>query len=210
MHFDDRLNTVLKQPIRGHEIARVQYVQLLDLLGKTSADTASSALDPAYARLSALGGELPAAERVRLLRDSGLKLRNPALVMFLAEDETALASAAVAAADLEEQQWLDLVPALPVRARGVLRHRRDLGAAVEARLDRLGVADRGLPAAQVIDAPIAEAADAESDAIPPAAAPSRESPIGELVRRIERYRKTRPEPVGGPSEAAPRASGAGA
>jgi two-component system OmpR family sensor kinase len=204
MHFDDRLDTVLRQPVRGQEIARVQYVQLLDLLGKTSADTASKRLDPAYERLSALAGELPAGERARLLRDSGLKLRNPALVAFLAEDETALASAAVAAAELEEQQWLDLVPALPLRARGVLRLRRDLGFAVESRLERLGVADRGLPAAAV-EVATGEAAIAAELAPGAADAPApRESPIGELVRRIERYRKARPGPVPAPTSDAPR------
>lgn len=202
MHFDDRLDTVLKQPVRGQEIARVQYVQLLDLLGKTSANTASSRLDPAYERLSALARKLGAAERARLLRDSGLTLRNPALVAFLAEDDANVASAAIAAANLDEQQWLDLVPALPVRARGVLRHRRDLGPAVEARLDRLGVADRGLPAAQVDQAGDLEAE--LSTPLSPEAPPTRESSIGELVRRIERYRKTRPAPVPGPATDAPR------
>ena len=86
-----------------------------------------------------------------------------------------------------------------MRSRGVLRHRRDLGAAVEARLNRLGVADRGLPVAQVIEAAIVEPAAAS-----PADPPSRESPIGELVRRIERYRKARPAPFAGPANDAPR------
>lgn len=199
MHFDDRLDTVLKQPVRGQEIARVQYVQLLDLLGKTSADTASSRLDPAYERLSALAAQIPANERAHLLRDSGLTLRNPALVAFLAEDEAALASAAVAAAELDEQQWLDLVPALPVRSRGVLRHRRDLGQAVEMRLERLGVADRGLPPPQSVGAN-----EVMPDLEPEASSPTRESPIGELVKRIERYRKSRPAPSPLPATDAPR------
>jgi signal transduction histidine kinase len=210
MHFDDRLDTVLRQPVRGAEIARVQYVQLLDLLGKTSADTASPRLDPAYARLSALSGDLAATERARLLRDSGLKLRNPALVAFLADQEPALASAAIAAGDLGEQQWLDLVPALPVRARGVLRHRRDLGPLVEARLDRLGVSDRGLPPAEVeavvpsppqpepVAAPVAPQPQAVTEA------PARDSPIGELVRRIEQYRRERPAPLPVAANEAPR------
>ena len=199
MHFDDRLDTVLKQPVRGQEIARVQYVQLLDLLGKTSADTASSRLDPAYERLSALAAQIPANERAHLLRDSGLTLRNPALVAFLAEDEAALASAAVAAAELDEQQWLDLVPALPVRSRGVLRHRRDMGQAVEMRLERLGVADRGLPPAQSVGAN-----EVMPDLEPEASSPTGESPIGELVKRIERYRKSRPAPPPLPATDAPR------
>ncbi len=199
MHFDDRLDTVLKQPVRGQEIARVQYVQLLDLLGKTSADTACSRLDPACERLSALAAQIPANERAHLLRDSGLTLRNPALVAFLAEDEAALASAAVAAAELDEQQWLDLVPALPVRSRGVLRPRRDLGQAVEMRLERLGVADRGLPPAQSVGAN-----EVMPDLEPEASSPTRESPIGELVKRIERYRKSRPAPSPLPATDAPR------
>jgi len=206
MHFDDRLDTVLRQPVRGTEIARVQYVQLLDLLGKTSAETASASLDPAYARLSALAGELPAGERARLLRESGLKLRNPALVAFLAEGEADVASAAIAAAELEEKQWLDLVPALPVQSRGVLRHRRDLGPAVESRLEWLGVADRGLPAAQVEE--VEETAKVSPQPVDPvvatAAPPARESSIGELVRRIERYRKSRPDPAPALTTDAPR------
>ncbi|MCB2062363.1 MAG: HAMP domain-containing histidine kinase [Novosphingobium sp.] len=210
MHFDDRLDTVLRQPVRGREIARVQYVQLLDLLGKTEAGQAGSALDPAYERLSALTAELTAPDREKLLRGSGIKLRNPALVAFLAEDDTAIASAAIAAAELEEQQWLDLVPALPVAARGVLRHRRDLGPAVEMRLERLGIVDRGLPPTEVDEAGTGAAeveeiridevgieeieVDAADVTAPdaPQPKPERESSIGELVRRIETYRKSHP------------------
>lgn len=199
MRFDDRLDTVLRQPVRGAEIARVQYVQLLDLLGKTAAGAESPMLDAAYARLSALSSEIAGTERARLLRDSGLKLRNPALVAFLADADPPLASAAIAAADLDEQEWLDLVPALPIRARGVLRHRRDLGPLVEARLERLGVIDRGLPAAEP-----REAAPAVPQPAPPAEAPPRESPIGELVRRIEQYRKERPAPLPAAANEAPR------
>lgn len=197
MHFDDRLDTVLRQPVRGREIARVQYVQLLDLLGKTEAGQAGSALDPAYERLSALAADLPATDRERLLRGSGIMLRNPALVAFLAGDDTAIASAAIAAAELEEQQWLDLVPALPVAARGVLRHRRDLGPAVEARLKRLGIVDRGLPPAdagegviEIEEIEVGAGDVSQPEALQPK--PERESSIGELVRRIESYRKSHP------------------
>lgn len=208
MHFDDRLDTVLKQPIRGQEIARVQYVQLLDLLGKSGADTASDRLDQAYARLSALAGEVNAAERARLLKGSGLKLRNPALVAFLCEDEPAVASAAIAAADLDEREWLDLVPALPLHSRGLLRLRRDLGPMVEMRLERLGVSDRGLPPAEHQEIEAEGAAPSDEVSAQPKAAPARgpahESSISELVRRIERYRKSHPAPEPGPGTDAPR------
>jgi len=87
----------------------------------------------------------------------------------------------------------------------VLRHRRDLGPAVESRLEWLGVADRGLPAAQVEE--VEEMAKVSPQAAEPVAAvarPARESSIGELVRRIERYRKSRPDPAPALATDAPR------
>lgn len=199
MHFDDRLDTVLKQPVRGHEIARVQYVQLLDLLGKAQAGSSGENLDPAYARLSALAQDLSAAERAQLLGGSGLRLCSPPLVAFLAEDDPAVASAAIAAAQLDEREWLDLVPALPVGARGILRHRRDLGPVVDARLDRLGVADRGLP-----PGPRDERTVTPLPAALTKVAQQGESSIGELVRRIENFRKNRSAAPAGPTTDAPR------
>jgi two-component system, OmpR family, sensor kinase len=216
MHFDDRLDTVLKQPMRGQAIARIQYVQLLDLLGKSAPGGESARFDPAYERLLALANKLPGRTRAGLLRGSGLTLRNPALVAFLAEDEPDVAGAAIAAAELDEPQWLDLIPALSIGARGILRHRRDLGPVVEARLDRLGVADRGLPpapqtgaAANAPDATPAPAAAAPpSGNVVPIPAPAKETPkeseIGALVRRIEAWRKAHPAPIGTAAPESPR------
>src|SRR5690606_16652060 len=70
---------------------------------------------------------------------------------------------------------LDLIPALPLRARGIARHRRGLGPRVEGLLARLGVADRGLPPA----------------AVPTEAEQPRIDEIGAIVRRIEAFRRTR-------------------
>lgn len=211
MHFDDRLDTVLKQPVRGTAIARIQYVQLLDLLGKAAPGAESDRLDAAYERLLALTGELPARTRARLLRDSGLMLRNPALVAFLAEDEPDVAGAAIAAAELGEPEWLDLIPALSIGARGILRHRRDLGSSVEARLDRLGVTDRGLPPAPETraDAELAHDPHDEPSAKivsihTPAKDAPRESEIGALVRRIEAWRKAHPAHLPGGAPDSPR------
>jgi two-component system, OmpR family, sensor kinase len=205
MHFDDRLDTVLRQPVRGAAIARIQYVQLLDLLGKTAADTGSTRLDPAYDRLVTLAGELPAASRADILRGSGLKLRSAALIAFLADDEPAIASAAIAAGELDEQQWIDLVPALPVTARGLLRHRRDLGPVVEARLARLGVSDRGLPPAQVAASQSRQPSKRQPAAARPGGpVPENRSEIGALVRRIEAFRKAHPAPRAAAANDAPR------
>lgn len=144
MHFDDRLATVLNQNVLSEALAWTQYRQLIDLLGRGPAPT-SPAVDAAYARLEALGGRLPAARRATVLAEAGLRIANPELLARLVVDRPDVATAAIHAGDLSEAQWLDLIPALPVRARGILRHRRDLAPRVVALLDRLGITDRGLP-----------------------------------------------------------------
>lgn len=182
MRFDDRLATVLKQPATGETIARIQYRQLLDLLGTAANDPDEPAIDAAYLRLAELSGMIPLPARAAMLQEPMLRLRNPRLVAQLADGEPALAAAALSAAQLAEEQWLDLIPALPVRARGLVRHRRDLGERVEDLLRRFGIFDRGLPAAE----PARSAEPAES------ATPSEAiDGIGAIVRRIEQFRKSR-------------------
>lgn len=212
MHFDDRLATVLRQPATGEALARIQYRQLVDLLGALPAATARGPqLDAAWLRLAELSATIPPAHRAGILKQPGLRLRNPRLVAQLAEGEPAVASAAIAQAALSREEWLDLAPALPIAARGILRHRRDLGPEVDVALVRLGVLDRGLPAAA---ASIGNGAEPDAPAAPdnivtlrparpaePAEAETGEA-IRAIVRRIEEFRKTRaPAP---PPHDAPR------
>lgn len=173
MRFDDRLSTVLRKPATGEAIARIQYRQLLDLLGTSLGDTRVEVIDAAYLRLAQLSARIPAHERAAMLREPMLRLRNPRLVAQLAEAEPMVASAALFAARLGEDQWLDLIPALPIRTRGMVRHSRDLTPRIEALLCRLGITERGLP--------------------PPPAAAAEEpiEGIGAIVRRIEEFRRTR-------------------
>ena len=53
-----------------------------------------------------------------ILRAPGLRLRNRALVAWLAERDPQAAAAAMATAQLSESDWLHLIPRLPVTARG--------------------------------------------------------------------------------------------
>src|SRR5690606_39783471 len=96
------------------------------------------------------------------LRAPGLRLRSRALVAWLARREPHAAAAAMATAQLSERDWLYLIPRLPMTARGLLRHRRDLPPAVREVLERLGVRDLVLPA---------PAAGAEADVAAGPAAP---------------------------------------
>jgi signal transduction histidine kinase len=148
MHFDDRLATVLRQPASAEGLARVQFRQLVDILGHTP-ETAEpgEAIEAGFARLEALARRIPPAERARLLGGSLQPMSNPRLLAWLAQAEPDVACAAIGAAKLDDAAWLALIPRLPVRARGILRHRRDLSPPVEALLHQLGVHDRALPAA---------------------------------------------------------------
>jgi signal transduction histidine kinase len=198
MHFDDRLATVLRNTAGSETIARAQYRQLLDLLGTLPSDAQSEMVDAAYLRLGELAAAIPAGERAAILQEPVLRLRSLRLVAQLALAEPLVARAAMARAELGEEQWLDLIPALPVRARGVVRHRRGLPRSVEVLLARLGVSDRGLPPAEGFEAHAAidvfELAEvqAETPPIPEyAEAPTQIDEIGAIVRRIEAFRKTR-------------------
>ncbi|MCK0100316.1 hypothetical protein MWU38_13070 [Qipengyuania sp. S6317L1] len=150
MFFDDRLATVLRQNAQSDALRRTQYRQLLDLLGAQANGAREAARDPslvaaAWMRMDKLAQNIPARDRARLIEEPSWRLRNPELAAHLADFEPEVASAALSRAQLSSDDWTALIPRLPVRARGFLRLRKDLGADVEAVLERLGVHDRGLP-----------------------------------------------------------------
>jgi len=147
MHFDDRLGTVLRMRAGGPGMQRVQYRQLLDLLGTLPVEAQGEQLEAAYDRLGELAALIPAESRAAMLREPALRLRAPRLVAALASGEPTLATHALQRAQLSDEQWLDLVPALPPAARPALRQRKDLSPAVAGLLARLGINDRGLPPA---------------------------------------------------------------
>lgn len=203
MQFDDRLATVLRHRAAGERAAKTQFRQLLDLLGHRRSARDESMLAAAWLRLAALGEAIPAYERAAMVREPGLRFRNPELALHLAEDEPEVAAAALGVAQLGVEDWETLIPRLPIRARGFLRLRRDLPAAIQDLLERLGIRDRGLPRPEAIG-------DAEPDQLPPEltakAMPRRpipandsgdervapdDSEISALVRRIEAFRKHR-------------------
>jgi len=193
MQFDDRLATVLRMQAGNERSANTQYRQLLDLAGTAPENADNELLARAYARLEELSASIDADRRAEMIREPGMRLRSPGLVGFLARQELPVASAAMAAARLGESQWNALIPDLPIPARALLRHRKDLPASTSELLARLGVADLVLPQppsdaeqapAQVeepvldIDPDLAIGADGDDG-------------IGALVRRIEAFQRAR-------------------
>ncbi|WP_408588106.1 histidine kinase dimerization/phospho-acceptor domain-containing protein [Novosphingobium sp.] len=205
MIVDDRLETVLRTQAAGQLATKIQFRQLADLLGRAGEAVWTPAQQAALDRLDAHAATLGEEDCAALLRSCAL--RSPRLVQHFACRDARLALATIAGARLSEEQWLALVPQLPVPARGFLRHRRDLGDRVEALLARLGIDDFALPepagyAAQVDAAPpppvarIVELARTRAAAAEPATRPATQTipdreGIGAIVRRIEAFRRHR-------------------
>lgn len=174
-------------------MARIELRQLFDLLGASPAHSHSETIEAAYARVAQLAQSVPPADRAQMLADPGLRLRSARLVALLATSEPDVANAAITKAALSDDEWQDLIPAVPPAARAAMRRRGDLSAAAVRRLDAAGAYERGLPAAR--DA-VLENAPPEISPLPvavPATAeplPSSEG-ISAIVRRIEAYRAAR-------------------
>jgi two-component system, OmpR family, sensor kinase len=193
MHFDDRLATVLRMRADGDGLRRIQFRQLLDLLGTLPAEAHGDQVDAAYDRLAQVGGGIAPAERVSMLRDPALRLRSPRLVALLSASDPAVAEVTLARAQLSSEQWLDLVPALAPTSRSALRQRGDMPVEVITLLSRLGVMDRGLPPAVNLAPVEAKPVLANDDDIAAAATDAfeRDEGIGAIVRRIEAYRRAK-------------------
>ncbi len=198
MHFDDRLATVLRLRAQGAALTRIQYRQLLDLLGTQPSDARGENVEAAYQRLAELSDVIPAAERAKILRDKAMRLRSPRLVAALSATEPMLAGAAIDAAKLDPAEWTDLLPALPPTARARLGTRADLIPMLTEQLARLGVARPGLPPTQ--SGAMATPADAAAPAPEPITKvddDQNDGSISAIVKRIEAYRKARaPEATG--------------
>lgn len=221
MRYDDRLATVLRLVPAGPSVARIQLRQLIDLLGTIPSDTRGDLVDAAYLRLTEVAARIPMADRARILAQPGHRLRSPRLMATLCAMEPSVAAAAIQAAELAEDEWLDLIPAMPLHARRLLGDKANLPASARALLARLGLAHRALPqATEAVDKPedipaqkpVEKAVDKPADqplaaSLPeeqPAAAPVGSPPpppatpkddsIGAIVRRIEAFRRSRPAP----------------
>lgn len=207
MHFDDRLATVLRSGAAGERAARTQYRQLLDLIGSFSAHAIGITLQSGYERLAELAQIIPASERAAIIRDPAIRLANPRLVARLAEQEAEVAAAAMASARLVEADWIELIPNLPVRARGLLRHRKNLGTQPEGLLARLGIGDLVLtgPADDTFLLEVLAETEpttpkpgfsppqtvADTDGFSARADREDQEAIGAIVRRIEAFRRAR-------------------
>ncbi|WP_066557090.1 sensor histidine kinase [Croceicoccus bisphenolivorans] len=199
MTLDDRLRTVLDVAADSDDAARAQYRQLVDLLGSGKAVADGSLVAAAFLRLASLARRIPPAERASILADPALRLRSPPLVAQLCEGEPEVASAAIAAADLDEEGWTVLTGVLDEDLQGRIRTARTNGRARTGEEKPDLLMKRTPKRGSIVDeltpsAPVPSRAPAPPDPpVPETAEPSQVSDISEIVARIERFRVARRE-----------------
>ena len=168
MRFDDSLKTVLAADSSTAFGARAMFRQLVDLLarGRVNAD------DETLGRLRALRGQVPAEVRAAAARALALARPPVALIEIFAEDEPAIASAALRSVRLPAADWVSLLPRLGPAGRAALRRREDLDPVVVRALESFGSTDFaiGYDAPPVVDRPV-----------PPPVGPSPFVPVGAIT-----------------------------
>lgn len=187
MRIDDRLDTALRnaeRPSGNHSAG--QWRQLIDILAQNPLRFDPQQVANGLVRARQMRDSIDIDDRVAAVRSLAGRILSPPLVQLLAGDAPPVSAAAIAGARLSDEQWADLVPHLPVRARGFLRMRGDLGPLAQRALALHSGGDFALPGST---------ADQLSETAPPAW-DNKAVPIGEVVERIEQWRRDHERPLG--------------
>ncbi|KKW92582.1 sensor histidine kinase [Sphingobium chungbukense] len=223
MRFNDLMQTVLAAESRSGLGAVTLWRQCVDLLAQNDRH-GREIMSPAertalLERMTALLPKLSETQRIATVVELGGRLRSPTLVEFFASDRPAIAAAAMSRAKLPDEAWVEMLPRLTPTARGVLRARRDLGAATLQGLEAFGATDLVLTSAVEVEqqedmllteamiAPSPIAAEEARASVQTEEAGEDQSQIRNLVDRIARFTSARR--AGEPTEAPRREEAVG-
>jgi His Kinase A (phospho-acceptor) domain len=184
VRIDDRLNTALRNaevPIGS--AATGQWRQLIDILAQNPLRFDATQIAMGLIKARKMRDMVPVDERVTALESLHGRIYSAPLVQLLAADTPAVASAVISGAKLSDDQWADLVPHLPVRARGFLRMRRDLGPLTARALTMYSGGDFAISGSKT------EASAKLAEPISKPAWDNKAVPIGEVVERLEQWRR---------------------
>ena len=183
MRFDDRLTTVLAQPAEDAHDRAVRWRQLVELLargrGSLDTDAARQALDEVRDHSSSIPESVRAAAARAV---AGIKLPTELIALF-ASDGLSVAAPVLAAASLTEDEWRAVYAGASADVQAFIANLQP------------GIAQGATaPAAAPKKAPEQLPAPSPTEPIPVGnqAIPS----ISDLVARIERLRRTRPQAEG--------------
>lgn len=174
MRFDDRLETALSQADDNDYSVAAKWQQLVDILAQNPKDFDFEYVASGLQKVRQFLPMVTAQKREACVKSLAGRIKSAPLVLLLAGDIPPVASAAISGASLEDSEWADIIPLLPVRARGFLRNRGDLGPQTRRALLTWSSGDFALPVPDAI---------------------ARENTgnvqIRDIVERIERLRRDR-------------------
>jgi hypothetical protein len=145
LRFDDRLETALRQADDSDHGAAAKWQQLVDILAQSPLYFDTEYVAAGLRKVREFLPLVPPSKREECVRSLAGRIQSPPLVLLLAGDIPAVASAAVSGARLGDAEWAAIIPAMPTRARGFLRNRSDLGAETRRALAIWSSADFVLP-----------------------------------------------------------------
>ncbi len=175
MRYDDRLLTLLSQPLPDNSARAALWAQLVDLAAQPGPSADAEGRAGLLDAIDELQPFVPVEKRAQVSRAVARKATGAAAVEALGRDSVSVAAPVLAVAHLPEADWLAIIPALPIASRALLRERRDLPASAMQMLSGFGSSDFALPGL---------AGEAE-----PLLAGT--TPIGEMVARIEAFQRQR-------------------
>lgn len=170
MRFDDRLTTVLKGALPTGLGAAMQWRQVIDLLAQKPKKLANEDLQSGLTRLRDLHDHVSDVDRqIGVLALHG-RLRSAPLLVYLCADQSQVSELAIAAADLPDEQWADIIPQLSKDVQEYAARREDLGPMSRHALGLAPLPYLSVPKTDDIDQP---------------------SQISSLVEKIEDYQRKR-------------------
>ncbi len=178
MRFDDRLETTLRQADDNDLGVIAKWQQLVDILSQSPAEFDTDFVATGLLKARHLLPLVPPNTRANCVKALNGRIRSAPLVLLLSGDVPAVSAAAIAGAKLNDQQWADIVPHLPTRARGFLRNRTDVGPLTRRALWIWSSADFVLPMPIAADIKVNQSQDNGVQ-------------IRDIVERIEKLRLER-------------------
>jgi signal transduction histidine kinase len=193
LRFDDRLETSLRFAGDSNENPLVRWRQLVDILSQNPEHFPPKMIIRGLHEARALLPHIKVDDRLASVKSLAGRIRSAPLVQFLAADAPPVAAAAIQGSRLTDDEWAEIVPALPIRARGFLRNRADLGPLTLRSLRVWSSADFLLTnASAAAQSGAAKAQDIAARPAPTDAGITASGmQISDIVERIERLRRNR-------------------
>ncbi len=111
MRFDDRLRTVMMQPVADAHDRTVRWRKLVDLLSRPHDDIDPALLEAALTMVQSGLRDVPKAVRAATVRSIAGRAAEPRLVAVFAADRLEVAAPLLAAAPLDEAGWATVLSA---------------------------------------------------------------------------------------------------